>query len=123
MKLYPIYIILFFISINGYAQKDKTLYWPAMQMDRAEIYISQQSHPYKETFYEEYLIKPKEAKVLHLEIRGALKSNYKKSDTFSIQVRTRTSLLLNDFVEGSAIFNLKLQNTDSLGIFIFSKPT
>lgn len=123
MKLYFINIILFFISINCYAQKDKTLTWSAMQKGKAKIFISQQSHPYKEIFYEEYYINPKEAKVLHLDISGALKSNYSKSDTFSIQVRTRTSLLLNDFVEGSAIFNLKLQNTDSLGIFIFSKPT
>jgi len=120
-----IQLLLLLIGSNCFAQKDKTLSW-----DKAQHYlvnhleVSFTSHPFKNTFYEEYKIIPNYAKTFHISIDGSLKSSdYKENITYTLQIFSQKKLLFNENINGHKAINIKLINTEPLTLkFIASPP-
>ncbi|MGG9962347.1 hypothetical protein [Ferruginibacter sp. SUN106] len=103
---------------------DVSLSWKA-QRNNTDVFVTTASPLFNADHYDGFIIAPRQAKILHLNITGSLFS----SNTFSpayvpfyLQVKSGKTVYLNELEQGKKTINISLNSTDTVAIVFVAHP-
>jgi hypothetical protein len=106
-------------------QKDKTLDWN-LQNGNTDIWVTTASPLSNTDHYNGFVIKPRTAKILHLNITGSL---FLKNTTYNpayvpfyLQVKNVNTIFVNELESGKKTINIPLPSTDSVALYFIAHP-
>ncbi|MEI9954826.1 MAG: hypothetical protein WDM90_00580 [Ferruginibacter sp.] len=103
---------------------DASLSWKA-QKSNTDVFVTTASPLFNADHYDGFIIVPRQAKILHLDITGSLFSSNTFNPTyvpFYLQVKTGKAVYLNELEQGKKTINILLNATDTVAIVFVAHP-